>query len=84
MYQSKNPMLKLPDALVKEIEQVTEHQIDELLQAVIHRANQLQPEYEAILLSLSTDPDRRSAELENMIRYIRSICQMPETNRNGK
>ena len=76
-------MLNLPDALVKEIEQVTEHQIDELLQIVIHRADQLHPEYETILLSLSTDPDRRSAESEDMVRFIRSICQIPETNRNG-
>ena len=48
MYKSKNPMLNLPDELVQQIEQVTDHQIDELLLLVARRFNQLRPHQEGV------------------------------------
>ena len=67
MYKSKNPMLKLPDELVQQIQQVTDHQIDELLLLVSHRFNQLRPHQEGFFLSLSLDPMERKREIENII-----------------
>lgn len=77
MYKSKHPALNLPQTLIDQIEQVTVHQIDELLQTVIQRANHLQPGHEIILLSLSTNPDRRIVELELIMNSIRSLYQIP-------
>ena len=67
MYKSKNPALILPQELIQQIEQVTEHQIDELIFLVSHRFNQLRPNREGFFLSLSLDPVERKKELENII-----------------
>ena len=67
MYKSKNPMLNLPDELVQQIGQVTDHQIDELILLVSHRFNQLRPQREGFFLSLSLDPTERKREIENII-----------------
>ena len=67
MYKSKNPALTLPQELVKQIQQVTDFQIDELILLVSHRFNQLRPNREGIFLSLPCDPDERKKEIEKII-----------------
>ncbi|MBR5022747.1 MAG: hypothetical protein IKY18_06065 [Oscillospiraceae bacterium] len=67
MYKSKNPALTLPQELVQQIEQVTDHQIDELLLLVSRRFNALRPHREGFFLSLSLDPMERKKEIENII-----------------
>jgi len=71
MYKSKNPMLNLPDGLVAQINEVTEHQIDELILLVSRRFHQLRPEREGVFISLSQDPQTRDEELKNTIRVLR-------------
>ena len=60
MYKSKNPMLNLPEGLVQQIEQVTDHQIDALILLVAHRFNRLRPKREGFFvprtLSASVPP----------------------------
>ena len=68
MYKSKNPALSLPQELVEQIEQITDHQIDELLLLVSHRFNALRPHQEGFFLSLSHDPNQRKKEIEQIIR----------------
>jgi len=75
MYKSNNPMLMLPDGVVTQIEQVTEHQIDELILLVSHRYNQLRPEREGMFLSLSKDLDQRRKELEQITQLL--LLDMP-------
>ena len=67
MYKSKNPALTLSQELVKQIEQVTDYQIDELILLVSHRFNQLRPHQESFFLSLFLDPTERKREIENII-----------------
>ena len=73
MLKSRNPMLKLPEELVEQIEQVTDFQIDELILLVSRRFNQLRPEKEGFFVAVSTDPVRRQIELEYIIRDMRAI-----------
>lgn len=72
MYKSKNPMLNLPEEFVAQIEQVTEHQIDEVIRLVSHRFNQLRPGREGFFLTVSVDPVRRQEELYYIIRDLLS------------
>jgi len=72
MYKSKNPMLNLPGELVRQIEQVTDCQIDELILLVAHRFNQLRPKQEAFFVSLSKDPALRRKEIENIMQDLYS------------
>jgi len=71
MYKSQNPMLNLPDGFAEQIEQVTEHQIDELILLVSRRFHQLRPEREGIFLSLPQDPQKRDEELKEIVRLLR-------------
>ena len=64
-------MFNLPDGLIQQIEQVTDHQIDALILLVSHRFNQLRPQREGIFLSLSQDPQARNKELADIIHSIR-------------
>ena len=72
MYKSDNPMLRLPDGVITQIEQVTEHQIDELLLLVSDRYNQLRPERDGVFLSLSKDLTQRRKELEQITKLLLS------------
>ena len=62
--RSKNPILNLPEELVRQIEQVTDYQIDELILLVAHRFNQLRPKQEGFFVSLSKEPALRRKEIE--------------------
>ena len=70
MYKSKNPMLNLPEELVKQIGQVTDFQIDELILLVAHRFNQLRPDREGAFTVLSRDPALRQKEIENLLLHL--------------
>ena len=70
MYKSKNPMLNLPEELVRQIEQVTDCQIDELILLVAHRFNRLRPKQEGFFVSLSKDPALRRKEIENIMQDL--------------
>lgn len=70
--KSKNPMLNLPEELVKQIGQVTDFQIDELILLVAHRFNQLRPKQEGFFVSLSKDPALRRKEIENIMQDLYS------------
>lgn len=72
MYKSKNPMLNLPGELVRQIEQVTDCQIDELILLVAHRFNRLRPKQEGFFVSLSKDPALRRKEIENILQDLYS------------
>ena len=71
MYKSKNPMMNLPEGIAEQIEQVTEHQIDELILLVSRQFNLLRPEREGVFISLSQDPQKRDEELKEIIRLLR-------------
>ena len=71
MYKSKSPMLNLPEGFAAQIEQVTEFQIDELIQIVIRRYNNLHPGREGVFISLPQDPQKRDEELKEAIRLLR-------------
>lgn len=70
MYKSKNPMLNLPGELVRQIEQVTDCQIDELILLVAHQFNRLRPKQEGFFVSLSKDPALRRKEIENILQDL--------------
>ena len=70
MYKTKNPMLNLPNGLVQQIEQVTEHQIDELIFLVSHRFNQLRPKQEGLFIALSRNPALRRKEIEYITQNL--------------
>lgn len=70
MYKSKNPMLNLPEGLVQQIEQVTDHQIDALILLVAHRFNQLRPKQEGFFVLLSKDPALRRKEIEPIVQDL--------------
>jgi len=70
MYKTKNPMLNLPNGLVQQIEQVTEHQIDELILLVSHRFNQLRPKQEGLFIALSRNPALRRKEIEYITQNL--------------
>ncbi|MBQ8881113.1 MAG: hypothetical protein IJ030_02920 [Oscillospiraceae bacterium] len=83
MYKSQNPALNLPRELAQKIEQVTEHQIDELILLVIRRFNQLHPGLQGMFFSLPKDPNQLNEELEKTIQFIRSVYHLSEDNRTG-
>ena len=70
MYKSKNPMLTLPDALIEQIEQVTDYQIDELILLVSYRFSQLRPKQEGLFVVLSEDPALRRKEIEHITQEM--------------
>ena len=76
MVNPKDVILHLPQELMDQIKQINQFQIDELLQAVIRQCDKLHPDQEAIFLTLPRDPVSRSAELETLISYIRSISNL--------
>ena len=57
--------------IVKQIEQVDENLLNDIIKAVMYRYNALHTDREAGFLSLSTDPDTRNAELKDIISSIR-------------
>ena len=71
MHKHEDLTLNLPDALVAQIEQITETQLDELVLLVSRRYYQLRPERESIFLTLSQDPQKRDEELKEIIRLLR-------------
>lgn len=70
MYKSKNPIFHLSEELAEQILQATEYQIDELLDLVETRYNQLHPEREGVFLSLARDPAHREAEIAFIVRLL--------------
>ncbi len=56
--------------IVKQIEQADEIQLNEYIRAVTRRYNALRTDREVTFLSLPTDPQPRSEELEEIVRYI--------------
>ena len=75
MYKSENPLLALPDELVAQINQVTEHQIDALIQQVLYRFGQLRPDVEGAFLALSTDPEQRQEQIKNILTSLENQCR---------
>ena len=73
-YRSK--VLRFPEELAEQIKNVDIFQMDEVLQLVIQQCNKLNPEQEAMFLTLPRDPVKRAAELENLIANIRKICDL--------
>ena len=59
--------------IIKQIEQADEIQLNEIMSAVMRRYNALHTDREAGFLALSTDPQTRKTELNDIIRFIR-IC----------
>ena len=57
--------------IVKQIEQADEIQLNEIIHAVMRRYNALHADREAGFLALSTNPQTRDAELEDILRFIR-------------
>ena len=71
MHKHEDLTLNLPDALVAQIEQITDEQIDALILLVSRRYYQLRPDREGIFLSLPQDPQKRDEELKEIIRLLR-------------
>lgn len=65
-YRPKNA-----EDIVKQIEQIDELYLDEILQAIMHRYNAIHDDRELGFLSLSKEPQTREAELEDIVRLIR-------------
>ncbi len=68
--KSQNPMLTLPDGFVRQIEQVTDFQIDELILLTSQRFNQLRPDREGVFLTLPRDLTQRRKELELITKLL--------------
>ena len=60
------------DALLHQIEQADEIQLNDIIRAVMRRYNALRTDREITFLSLPTDPKTRNEELEEIIHFIRS------------
>ena len=71
MHKHEDLTLSLPDALVAQIEQITDEQIDALILLVSRRYYQLRPKQEGIFLTLPQDPQKRDEELKEIIRLLR-------------
>ena len=67
----KQPMENPPQALVEQIENITDEQIDGLILLVSRRFHQLRPDQEGVFLALSPDPARRDEELKKYIQLLR-------------
>ena len=63
--------------IVKQIEQANEPELEEILNAVMRRYSVLRPDRELATYSLSTDPQVRNVELEEMFQFIRA-CYNPK------
>lgn len=70
MYKSSNPMFTLPNGVVTQIEQASEHQIDELILLTSQRFNQLRPDREGVFLTLPKDFTQRRKELELITKLL--------------
>ena len=60
--------------ILKQIEQVDEIQLNDIISAAMRRYNALHTDRDAGFLALSTDPRIRDKELEEIIRFIRTHC----------
>lgn len=71
-YFNKIKEMESLEDIVKQIEQIGELQLDEIISAVIHRYNALHADRELGFLSLPTDPRTRDKELEDIFSFIHS------------
>ena len=67
--------------IVKKIQQADEIQLNEFIGAVARRYNALHKDREGAFLSLTTDPYARDKELEDIIQFIRSCYNQPDSNK---
>ena len=65
-----NPKNK--ESIAKQIEQVDEIELNNIIHAVMHRYSALHTDRELSFLALSTDPKIRNQELEDITRFIRT------------
>ena len=58
--------------IIKEIEQVDELELDDIIHAVTARYNALRTDRDLGFLALSTDPKLRDKELDDIAQFIRT------------
>ena len=63
--------------IIKKIEQVDEMQLQEIIDAVMHRYSALRTDRELAFLSLPKDLQTRAEELEGVLQLIRTCYEKP-------
>ena len=69
------------DAVIKEIEQADEVQLNDYIHAVVRRYNSLRTDRELSVLSLPADPKARDAEIEEIFNFIRRCYQKQDAEK---
>ena len=57
--------------ILTQIKQADENLLNDIIKAVMYRYNALHTDRELFILSLSTDPEARNAELEDIFQSVR-------------